>query len=251
MNKLLYLLLLFALPVLSQDRQALQGKVMADDATLAGVFVINKQTGTEVKTDAQGLFTIAAKAGDKLVVYSDKVNVREFLLGQVSFASAPYVLAVEMRSFDIEEVVVNKQAITSEGLGLVPVGQKRLTVAERRLAAADSGPVDILINWLTGRKKMLERELVTERKEMAMDNLNGILNEDELAAEYHIPAEQIPAFLFYVIDDKRVTDALAAGNEHLVQLLLLELGPKFLTLQTEAAPTTETQTTPVQTNDEN
>jgi hypothetical protein len=245
MNKLLYLLLCITLPALCQERQTLQGKVMVDDAPLSGGFVINKQSGTEVTTDGKGFFSIDAKAGDRLVVYSNKTNVREFLLGQASFVNMPYVLSVEARSEQIEEVVINTPAVTSESLGLVPEGQKQLTVAERRLAAASSGPVDILLNLLSGRKKMLERELATEKKEMAMESLNGLINEDEIAAEYGIPADKVQGFLFYVIETPEMADALKSGNAQRVNLIMIQLAPKYLSLQNEsqsATPTTQPAT---------
>ncbi|MES2484893.1 MAG: hypothetical protein V4581_02950 [Bacteroidota bacterium] len=244
MKQLLYILLLIALPAMAQERQTLLGKVMVDDTAVAEVFVINKQTGTEVKTDAQGGFSIAAKPGDRLVVYSNKVNVREFVLGQASFVNMPYVLSVEIKAEQIEEVVVNRQTVTSESLGLVPENQKRLTVAERRLAAADSGPIDILLNLLSGRKKMLERELATEKKELAMEALNGILNEDEIASKYKIPIDQVTAFLFYVIEDPRIIEAVKSGNDARVDLLMIDLATPFLALKTEA-DTPVTQPSPV------
>ena len=244
MKQLLYILLLFTLSATAQERQTLLGKVMVDDAAVADVFVINKQTGTEVKSDAQGTFSIAAKPGDRLVVYSNKINVREFLLGQASFVNMPYVLAVEVKAEQIEEVVVNRPTVTSESLGLVPENQKRLTVAERRLAAANSGPIDILLNLLSGRKKMLERELATEKKELAMEALNGILNEDEIASKYKIPIDQVPAFLFYVIEDPRIIEAVKSGNDARVDLLMIDLAAPFLALKKEAE-IPATQPTPV------
>ncbi len=50
------------------------------DARVPGVFVINKNSGQEVKTDGQGNFSIPARNGDRLVVHSAFTEDREFLL---------------------------------------------------------------------------------------------------------------------------------------------------------------------------
>jgi hypothetical protein len=234
MNKLLaILLLLTTAPVLSQERKTLQGKVLVDGAALNGAFVINKQAGTEVKTDGQGGFSIAAKPGDKLVVYSDRSKVREFVLGEASFTAVPYELAVDAQAYQLEEVVVETQTVTTESLGLAPKNQRRKTVAERRLDAAESGPLDLLINTLNGKRRLLKRELATERKTMAIDMLNGILNEDEITAQYHIPDEQIAAFIFYAIEEPQMQAALRAKNDALVKMLLIDQAAKYLQLQKE------------------
>ncbi len=227
-------MLLVCLPVMAQQRQTLLGKVMANEAALPGAFIINKQTGEEVKSGQDGGFTVAAKAGDKLVVYSTGTDVREFYINADTFVNMPYVLAVEVKAEQLDEVVIQKPAVTSESLGLVPEGQKTMTVAERRLHAASTGPLDIILNLLSGKKAKLKRELATERKEAAMDNLNGLVNEEEFAARYGIAPEQVQAFLFYVIDQPEIVKAVNQSNEGLLDVLLLETAAKYKELQAPA-----------------
>lgn len=234
------------LPLMAQQRQSLHGKVEVNEAALPGAFIINKQTGEEVKAGADGTFTLAAKTGDKLIVYSNTTTVREFYITADTFKTMPYIMAVEVKAEQLEEVVIERPVITNEAFGL-PENQRRMTVAERRLHTADSGPVDILLNWINGKKKMLKRELATEQKEAVMEGLNGLVNEDEFATKYNIPAEMVQGFLFYAIDQPNIVDAVNQNNESLLDMLLIETAAKYRALQEQ--PTTP-NTQPATPNNE-
>jgi hypothetical protein len=215
---------------MAQQRQPLQGKVMASEAALPGAFIINKQTGEEVKTDAAGAFAIAAKAGDKLVVYSTVTDVREFYINADSFTAMPYVVSVDVKATQLDEVVVTGPILKPESFGL-PEDQQKMTVGERRLHTASTGTLDILLNLLSGKKARLKRELETERKEAVMDNLNGLVNEEEFAQRYGIPAEQVQAFLYYAIDQPEIVKAVNQNNESMVDVQMVETAAKYKALQ--------------------
>ena len=78
MNKWFLILLLVCTTTFSQERTPLLGKVIANGIGVTGIFVINKATGSEVKTDATGNFSLPAKPGDKIAVYSTGVNTPRF-----------------------------------------------------------------------------------------------------------------------------------------------------------------------------
>ena len=136
-NRLLYILFLLIGVSASAQVQTLQGRVVADSNGVPNVFVINKATGIEVKTDSKGFFTMVAKPGDKITAYSNKIIVRDFMLNAASFKDVPYVISVNYNAYELDELVIDKYGkINSESLGIVPKGQKRYTVAERRLYTA-------------------------------------------------------------------------------------------------------------------
>jgi hypothetical protein len=245
-TKLLAILLLLTLHMAGQERNALVGHVTVDDAHAPGVFVINKNTGTEVKTDTKGAFTLPARNGDRLVVYSSKTVVREFTISAESFVNMPYELAVEPQAYELEEVVITDR-ISAQSLGLVPEGQKQLTVAERRVytAAGDkplwvyalgllagSMPVDPFINAISGRTKMLKKEVATEQNLAKLQSVSNLYTQEELTALLAIPAEKAQGFLFYAIEQPNMAQALAAGNDDLAKIVLLEVAPAYLALQT-------------------
>ncbi len=242
MKNLLYLILFLSLPVLSQQRQPLQGKIVTGDMAVYGVFVINKNTGAEVKTDATGSFTIDVRDGDKLAVYSTNISPREFAINAQTFLEVPYVMEVTLNATELKEVVINN--VSSESLGIVPKGQKRYTPAERRLrAASDWDPtiglgtmagvgvsLDPLFNMISGRTKMLKRDLASERKEFDIKKINGIYTEDQIINELKIPEEYVEGFLFYAVEDAQCSAALKGKNNELAKLQMMVLAEKYIKL---------------------
>jgi len=226
--------------VFSQERQIFSGKVVANDVGLPDVFIINKNTGSETKTNYSGLFELSAKPGDRIVVYSTRIIVREFNLLSESFKESPYIISVNYNAYELEEVVINKyDRINSESLGLVPKGQKKRTVAERRLYTAGALSVgtviglDPIINAISGRTRMLRKAYETEKKEGVVNNIRGIYNEDEITRQYNIPTEQVDGFIYFLADDKDFTAAVKQGNKQYIDFMMLELAKEFLKRQAD------------------
>lgn len=238
MNKLFYLLmLLITLPAICQERQNLLGRVIAGPNGVADVFVINKTAGVEVKTDVRGYFTISAKAGDGLILYSTRIIVREFTLNQDSFKTSPLVISVNYGAHELDELVINKYGkINSEALGIVPKGQKRYTVAERRLYTASAMTIgtvvglDPLLNAISGRTKMLKKAYEIEKLESSMEGMGGLYNEDEIIEKYKIPQQYVRGFMFYAIENKDFSAALKGRNKALTDFLMSDLAVKYLKL---------------------
>jgi len=242
MNKLIAIVLFITATAFCQERKPLQGKVVSDGNGVADVFVINKATGLEIKTNAVGNFTIASKNGDVLVVYSPRVNIREFAVNDKSFAENPYVVEVEASSLELDEVVVDG-SITAEKLGIVPVGQKQYTPAERKLYTTGdfkfisllgliggSMPLDPLINAINGRTKRMKQLVAQEKREMLLEKLHNICTATEITDTFKVPEEHIDGFLYYVIEDKDVAAHIDAKNESLAKFRVTELAQKYLAL---------------------
>lgn len=258
MNKLVTLLFFFIVTTaFCQERQQLQGHINAGDAVANEVFVINKATGAETKTDSRGNFTLPVKMGDILVVYSNKTDIREFTINQFTFKEVPFEMAVNAKAYDLDEVVINQQ-VTSESLGIVPKNQLRRTVAERRLYTAGgteftlgfgfSLSLDAVINSITGRLKMLRKALATERKEFAIEAINGLYTDYELINDLKIPEDYIRGFAFYAVEDAECAAALKDHKDELAKLRLLHLAQIYLQLLKEGgiqadAPAVQTNPT--------
>ena len=229
---------------MAQERKPLLGRVVAGTDAVANVFVINKKAGTETKTDNKGNFTLDAKVGDVLTVYSNRTEVRDFIINPIAFTDSPYVMAVKITAYELDEVVINDVGVTSESLGLVPKSQKRYTPAERRLKTASEFkpdfflgympgigiPTDAIINAISGRTKMLKKALTTERKEFAIDKINGLYTEQEIKDELQIPQEYVQGFIFYAAEDPGYVAALKAKNNHLAKLTIANLALKYIAI---------------------
>lgn len=241
MIRLLALLLVCA-TAFCQERNPLQGKVVAGNAGAANVFVINKATGAEVKTDAGGNFTVPSKAGDILAVYSAKTDVRDFAVTDASFKEIPYVMEVNAKlgaagtvsnSVELNEVVINSPTVTSQSLGLVPKDYKFGTPAENRAAryAAAASPVfgvGYVVNVVSGQLHNLKLAAKYAKKEMYMEKIDNIYTEEELITQCNIPQEYARGFVYYAVEDAKLTAALKAKNVGGAKLLLADLALKYL-----------------------
>lgn len=241
--------------VAQQQRRELHGRVKSGDAVLPGLFVINNITGAETKTDSKGNFTLLVKPGDRIAVYGKSIEVREFAISEASLRDNPYILSVEISTAELEELKINY--ISAESLGIVPKGQKQYTVAERRLKTAGefkptfmfllmggiSMPLDPIINAISGRTKMLKKNLATERKEFGIEGINSIYTPAQITEKLHIPAELVNGFVFYAVEDPECAEAIRVKNNELVKLRLMVLAEKYLKLQQgDAVPQQTTQT---------
>jgi hypothetical protein len=253
-------LLLFCGVAFAQQRKPLDGRVLAGDAYVVGLFVINKHTGAETKTDGNGNFTIAARPGDRLTIYSPQIEVRDFVVSAASFNEHPYKVEVEPKATELNEVVIVE--MNPEKMGLVPKGQKQLTVAERRLKTASefkpnfmfmlmggiSMPLDSIINAISGRTKMLKKNLATEHKEFALDKISSIYTEQQIISQLKIPAELVQGFVYYAVEDPDCAEALRLKNDALVKMRLMDLARTYLALQKEANLPVQ-QSTPATANE--
>lgn len=238
MNRLLYIImLLLTLQAVCQERQNLLGRIITGSNGVSDVFVINKTAGVEVKTDDKGYFTIQAKSGDGLIFYNSKIIVREFTLNQDSFKTSPLVISVNYGPQELDELVINKYGkINSEALGIVPKGQKRYTVAERRLYTASAMTVgtviglDPILNAISGRTRMLKKAYETEKLEASLSLMGGLYNEDEIMENYKIPEQYVRGFMFYAIENKEFAAAIKGKNKVLANFLMTDLAEKYLKL---------------------
>lgn len=225
------LTLLLSAALWAQDRAPLHGRVLVSGAAAKDIFIINKITGEEVRSAADGSFILPAKAGDKLAVYSKNTDVREFAVNAAAFNAKPYTIEVEAKATELKEVVISD--VNEETLGLVPKGQKQRTVAERRVYTAKSGiGLDLLINVLSGRLKMLEKALETERKEQLMAALDGIFTDEELT-QFGVPRDMARGFLYYAVEDPDMADAIRSKNQDRMKLVLMTLSEKYNKLQNQ------------------
>lgn len=227
---LLALFIIFTITLSAQEeRQPLKGRVQVGEAGLNNIFVINTTASLETKTDAAGNFSIDARPGDALVIYSPAITTREFVLKEQSFTKQPLIITVTAQAYEMEEVVFTKDRSVDEvSLGLVPKDQKQYTPAERRVFAATSGLLDPLINAISGRTKMLKNDVAIEEKQKLLEELQYIYPKEKITEELKIPAEYAEAFLYYAVEDAGLARAVKEGNDAQAKFLMSGIAEKYL-----------------------
>ncbi|MNK57025.1 hypothetical protein D3C87_760750 [compost metagenome] len=226
----------------TQDRFVFNGKVVSNTSDLEGIYVINAQTEETVTTNASGDFSISAKADDVLVFSSISFKEKRVLLKQEDFSNLNFSVNLTMIMYQLQEVVVKRyDNINAESLGVIPVGQKKYTAAERKLqtatalnATANGGTMaggsisaDPLLNFFSGRTAMLKKEVAVEKKEFFMRLLENMFTLEHFVERLKIPADYVKGFEYYAVENEKFTVILNSKNKTSTEFLLGELAVKY------------------------
>ena len=206
------------------NEKLLHGKIVAEDASVSGVDVVNLGNEKVTVTNAKGEFFILAKADDILVFSSMTLEMKRMLVDEDDLKSEMITITMTPKINELNEVIVKKNA--AEGISIIP-GQKQYTPAERKLYTASSGLLDAPLNWLSGRTEMLKKEIIVERKERLLDKV-GVLYEDKYYIQtLKIPEIYIDDFQRYLIEDKEFTAALKVKNRTMMLFLISKLAVNY------------------------
>ncbi|MCD0467903.1 carboxypeptidase-like regulatory domain-containing protein [Flavobacterium sp. ENC] len=226
----------------NQERIIINGKIASNTYDLEGVYVVNAETENMVTTNADGTFSIKAKAGDTLVFSSIQFKENRTLLTAENFSDLNFTVKLNPVIHQLQEVIVrNYNNINAVSLGIIPQGQKSYTEAERKLhtatalnptanagtMAGGSISADPLLNFLSGRTAMLKKEVAVEKKEFFMKLLESMFSLDHFVNRLSIPAEYVKGFEYYAVDNDKFTVVLNTKNKTSTEFLLGELAVKY------------------------
>lgn len=228
-----FLLILFV--VLSQmtfgqiaSEKLLHGKIMVESGNVGGVTIINLVNEKTAISDGNGEFFILAKAEDLLVFSSVNLEYYRRIIDDEDFKVE--VLTIKMTAIitELEEVIVNKHPeINAVSLGISPKGIKQYTPAERRLYTASSTPIDALLNIMSGRTEMLEKELEVEKKERLLAYIGALFDDEYYGETLKIPANYIKGFQYYCVEEEEFAKSLRSKNKAMIKLLIVPLAEKY------------------------
>jgi len=215
----------------AQERTPLKGKIKSDAEDLEGVYVINKTADASVTTTRGGYFTINAKVNDTIIFSAVNIIAKNITIEEEDMKQELFIVPVDKYVHKLDELVIidYSNRINAETLGLVPRGQKQLTMSEKRVFTSRDG-VDGVINLFSGRTKMLEKADETAKKISVMDKIDYIYTEEDLVTKFHIPKEYVKGFVFFLAEDANFARALKDKNETMAKFLMSGLSGKFLEL---------------------
>lgn len=246
-QKLLFFLLMCTTLLTAQNEKPLKGKLIAENnSDIEGISIVNLTTEKQVLSRKDGSFLINAAAGDVVQFSSIQYEEKKITVKEIDFEDGELLLKMVAKVNKLNEVYIEKSGITSEKLGIVPMGQKQYTAAERKLkTAGDFKPiqllnilgggvsVDAIVNKISGKTAQLKKELVVERREMLMDRLKGWFQEPFVTDELKIPQENTDGFWLYAMEDAGFKKAVNEKNKTLATFLLTELAVKYKKLISE------------------
>lgn len=214
--------------------RTLRGRIMVDSDYIGQVNIVNQTLNLSTTSNEVGQFNIAVKEGDLLVFTAvNLVTLRKYI-SEEDFLSGSILVEAKYNSIALDEVVIKESSITAESLGIIPVGQKKYTQAERKLYTATSGGgIDGLLNAMSGRKTMLKKVVVIEKKQAAYDRLIYIFEDDFYTDKLKIATDYISGFQYYCVEDDEFVAAIDSKNKTLIKFLIVILAEKYKKINTD------------------
>ncbi|NMH27498.1 carboxypeptidase-like regulatory domain-containing protein [Flavobacterium silvaticum] len=225
------LLWLFSLSFV-QAQQVLQGNIMSSGKAVAGISVMNLVTEQVTVSDDSGNFSIKVSEGELLIFSSVNYEYKRRIIEAEDLSAGKISITLVPKVEKLDEVVVYHD-ISPESLG-IPAGKKKYTPAERKHnAATHFNPVFILfpvpfvafsidpiINAISGRSKLLTKELAVEKKELYIKKLGELFPDDYFVSRLKIQPEYIQGFKYYMIYNPEFLKALDGGNKAQMEFIM-------------------------------
>lgn len=232
LKKLLFFFFIFPMFIFSQNDTLIKGKVVSESNSLEGIHIFNISQKTGEITDARGYFNIKVKISDTLQFSAVHLKATQYIIKQNDLKEE--LIFVQMKSLisELDEITLTKyKNINAVSLGIVPANQKTYIPAERKVRTATTGLLDPLINWASGRTKMLKNQVVVEGKEQLQAKTSDYFERKYFLETLNIPEEYVDGFLFYIVDNERYARAMKDKNKTMATFILSELAVEYLKLK--------------------
>lgn len=232
------LLVFFLLPnlVLSQSEKIINGQLICKDANLQGVVILNLVTEKETVSDFEGHFSIAAKPNDLLIIQSNNFEYFRKIIDDEDYKKASISITLNKKIEQLEEVkIITYSNINAVSLGILSKPAKVYSTAERRMYTAKTGgAVGSVINYFSGRTKMLKKYVAFEKIELRTAKLSNMFSDEYFIKSLKIPESKIKAFVIFAAEEESIIEPLRQKNKFLVSYALTPLAQKYLDLQQPA-----------------
>lgn len=223
-----FIIFLYSFTSFSQQLRAIHGRLQSDDLPAIGVDIINLKTEKSTKSNNDGTFMINAKEDDIIVFVSKQYEYKRYIIDKKDLTKDLIIIHLIPIALVLDEVVVQKNELDAVSLGILSKPATTYTPAERKLFTAKSGLIDPLINLLSGRTKMLKRQVAIEKDEMALTKVETIFEDKYYTETLQIPGDYIKSFQYYLIEDTEFRKALNAKNRSMMKFLMTNLATQYL-----------------------
>jgi len=219
--------------MLSQTEKVISGQLICQDAMLQGLIILNLVTEKETISDFSGRFSIAVKPNDLLVIQSNNFEHTRKSIDDDDLKKGSITINLIKKIEQLEEVkIITYAGINAVSLGILSKPAIVYTTAERRLFTAQSeGAVGQLINYFSGRTKMLKKYVAFEQIQIRSYKLSDMFMDDYFIKFLKIPEDKIKAFQIYAAEDESIIEPLRQKNKFLVSYALVPLAKQYIDLQ--------------------
>jgi hypothetical protein len=215
----------------SYSQTVLNGKVVSEAYQLDNIVVINLTNNANTITIKDGYFSIVAKPNDTLMFSGMQINGIQLKLKPSDFSESLFFVKLKPKINQLDEVLVKKyEGLDAVELGILSKPAKKFSPAERRINEATTGggvPLNPIINAITGRTKMLKKELKVEKEISLLARLEALYEDEFYTESLKIDPDYISGFRHYVVGNEKIKMALKARNKTMVTFLLSDLAEEY------------------------
>jgi hypothetical protein len=203
-------------------------QLSSDSTAVHAIDVTNVTSQKTIVSNLGEFFTIDVKIGDVILLSSKDLETLRIKIDQRDIEKEVLTVNMGVKSIVLKEVIINESGVSAESLGIIPYGQKKYTPAERRLyTATTGGGIDGLLNTISGRKAMIKKEIIVEKKEQLLAKIDILFEDNYYIETLKIPELYIKGFQYYCIDDISMANALRAKNKTMVLFLIVKLAENY------------------------
>jgi hypothetical protein len=204
-----------------------KGIITAEAVPLQGINIVNSSSKINTVSDQYGVFFITVKEGDVLSFSAADYEPLRKIINRQDFKLGTVAVNMTAVTIELKEVIIDKHPeITAENLGIIPRDQVKLTAAERKVYTATNG-TDAILNYFSGRTKILKKEVDTEKKEILMAKLEYLFEDKYYIETLKIPEEYIKGFQYYCVEDQDFARSLRDKNKTMSMFLIVGLASSF------------------------
>jgi hypothetical protein len=233
--KILFLFYYFPIFGFAQSTELvfLKGKLVCSIKNLSDVNVTNLRSETTT-VSINGDYSMFVKVGDTIQFSSIQIETKKVIIQESDLAKSLFASSLEPKVIPLDEVEIKEyKNINAVSLGILDKPAKKYTVAERRLYAASSSPLDGLLNAISGRTDLLKKELEVEKKEMLLKKIEYQFDPEYFTNNLKIPQEYVKGFWYYAIQEPRLVNEINSKNKSMAKFIFAELATKYLELLTK------------------
>lgn len=188
-----------------------------------------------------GYFTLHAKINDTIIFSAVHLKAVLHIVKIEDFGENLLFVKMETIEMPLNEVELTKyKSIDPVSLGIVPANQKTYTPAERKLYTATGGgnryglstsvSLDGIINGISGRTKMLKKEVQVEKKEFLLESIRLDFRDSYFVETLKIPEDYIAGFIYYLVENKNFVSVYSQNNRTATEFALTGLSVEYLKL---------------------
>ncbi|SEH92545.1 hypothetical protein SAMN02927937_02169 [Paenimyroides aquimaris] len=212
------------------QKKTVLGKIVAKTRDLEGIYIKNISSNTSAQTQKGGYFSIEANPNDTLIFSAVHLIGRNKVLSYADMNKSLVFIPMEYAENILDEIVIDRR-ITSESLGFGKV--VRRTTAQRNLHRATSSgggiiPVDLIVNAISGRTKMLEKAVELEQEQLFVEKLLSKFSSEFYTNKLKIPEQYHMAFGYFLAQDPIIVTSYQTVEITQLNIMYTEKATEFL-----------------------